>query len=559
MPIYNFGYGNIVSPFNNGVYTQVYVNGMTSTTAMVNGMMYTQNMMMLGQTGSGCGDKPCSQGYSLYFPCLKNVTRGEDVCFEFYVVDNAGRDVVDLRKVDALTLNLTGNFGCPLGTFQYPGDYIKPLQTQEYKTVIDEGFAERETCILNVLSADTELDEIDESNMSGKVGRFFKGDLVRLEAFDTRSYIFVGWVDIDAEPDAECDDFIMSYDRVLSFNIEKDMNITAVYRKRNTYTIYVKDNNSFFTYYNNGEELPLKNRHKVTEGDHIIVRTVPFNCVFSKWNEDGLGVSPHTSVENVVMDIEVFSDITLSIEEMSGAEQVQDSDIDNYDLNMIGFSFYNLITLCGIEQPDEYVEHEVTENELPEGLVYHPEMDGAELFKTFVPDRYENLHYYTDGINGILRFGDSDANGYMEFLNPGIENETVVEIHCTKFDSSDCSVIVTLDGGESQTQEVYDGENILIFRFDNTDFKRMEIATIGEIFPVEKPASCLIDRIVVSDIEIVDKGKAALCLPGSITAKFHRGKIAVTGAVMIGGQTYGLPCTTAGTVNNNPIINTVII
>ena len=211
--------------------TYTYNNGnFSSTTNIVNGISYTQNVMMLNSTGNGCGDNPCPQGYSLYFPCLKNITRGEDACFEFYVVNNAIKDVVDLRDVDALSITLTGNFGCTLGTYTYPSDdnYIRPLQTQNYKSVLDEGFLERKKCNLTVISVNTNLDEISEYNIDGAVGRYFEGDMVSLEAFDTESYIFVGWVDIDSDLDDDCDDYFLSTDRLISFEIHDDKNIAAV-------------------------------------------------------------------------------------------------------------------------------------------------------------------------------------------------------------------------------------------------------------------------------------------------------------------------------------------
>ena len=89
---------------------------------------------------NACSDGPgyCAEGYALYFPCLKDITKGQDVCFDFYVVDFAGKnakdiaaaldpntdtgsgkELADLRDVDALSLNLIGVFNCPYGTYSY--------------------------------------------------------------------------------------------------------------------------------------------------------------------------------------------------------------------------------------------------------------------------------------------------------------------------------------------------------------------------------------------------------------------------------------------------------
>lgn len=554
MPTYTFNNGNFIT---NGTYTQVYGNGnYTSTSTMVNGMMYTQNVTMLNGMGAGCGDKPCSQGYSLYFPCLKNITRGEDVCFEFYVVDNVMKDVVDLRKVESLTLSLTGNFGCSLGTYTYPSDddYIKPLQTQEYKPIIDEGFAEREIYNLTAVSIDGEFDEIDETNMEGEVGKFLEGEDVRLIAYDTHSYIFVGWVDLDSELEDDCDDFYLTTNNVLSFKIFKDMNVAAIYRRREEYTINVDNSNAIFSYYDNGDEKPLNNYFHILEGKRIVVKAIPFNCEFLKWDVEGFGNSEYTNPNYILIDLKVFSDIKLKIE-----GEYDSSDSNYFELNNIGLDFETLAEKQNLDLiEDEENQHHVTEHEISNELIYIEDRDVSELFQEFIPIKYENLYYYGEGQNGVLKFGDSNANGYMQFSNPGIENQTVVEIFCRKIDGEDCSISVTLDDNENQTQELIDGENQLVFMFNNTTFKKMEISTFGEIFPEEKPANCFVDRIVISDIVFIDKGKAALCLPGSITQKFHRGKITVSGAIRIGGQSFGIPCTVAGTVNGNPIINNIL-
>lgn len=569
MPIYNFGNGiNGVYTYNNGIYS--YSNGnLTTNMAVVNGMPYMQNIMMLNGTGSGCGETTCSQGYSLYFPCLKNITRGEDVCFDFYVVDNASKDVVDLRKVDALTITLGGAFGCTLGTYSYPSDdnYIRPLQSQEYKSVMNEGFKERPSRYLTVSIVNTNFDEIDEKGVEGNVGEYFDGEIVELEAFDTDSYIFVGWVDIDAENDVECDDYFYSTERSISFEIHRDMNLAAVFRKRRKFKINVYERNSFFSYFRNGEEKPLHNGHIVEEGKHILVRSLPFNCIFLDWNASDFGDSTHTRTDMIVIEIEVKSDISLKINNMDiqegeniVSENSNDEQVSLFDLNFIGFSFRDIINECGIEPHNDVFEtHQLSENEPNRELVFIKNADISSLFENSKPVDFERLYCYYMGNNCILRFGDKEGNGYVDLPNPGIEEETIVEIYANKYNSMvESSISIELDDNESQIQEIInDGINKLTFSFENTDFQKMRISSFGEIFPEEKPSQCLIDRIDISDLVIIDKGKATLCLPGSITAKFHRGKITATGAIMVSGSTHGLPCAMVGTVNGNPIINVI--
>jgi hypothetical protein len=550
--------------------TYTYNNGnFSSTTNIVNGIAYTQNVMMLNSTSNGCGDSPCPQGYSLYFPCLKNITRGEDACFEFYVVNNAIKDVVDLRDVDALSITLTGNFGCTLGTYTYPSDnnYIRPLQTQDYKSVLDEGFLERKKCNLTVISVNKNLDEISEYNIDGAVGRYFEGDTVSLEAFDTESYIFVGWVDIDSDLDDECDDYFFSTDRSISFEINSDKNLAAVYRNRRTFKITTVETNSFYSYYKDGDELPLHNGHIVKEGEYIIVRSIPVNCIFSNWKEEGIGESWHTNKGNIVMQIEVSSDITLNIDNLNVEEDAifgsdwSGDEIDYFDLNFIGFSFDNLISIYNIKTNKGFIEeHKLTQNVLSEDLVYFDGMNVLDVFISCTPIDYDNISCYGVGDNTMLKIGDKNNNGYIKFSNPGVKDETVVEIYCMKHSECDtCSISVSLDN-ETQIEEVEESDiTRLMFRFDKSDFETITISTIGEIFPEEKSGYCFIDKIVVSDMVVVDKGKAALCLPGSVTKTFHRGKITATGAIMIGGSSYGLPCTSIGTITNNPVINTMIL
>ena len=53
---------------------------------------------------NSCGVNPeCETGYSLYFPCVKSITREISCSDFFYIVDNATKKEVDLREIDDIT------------------------------------------------------------------------------------------------------------------------------------------------------------------------------------------------------------------------------------------------------------------------------------------------------------------------------------------------------------------------------------------------------------------------------------------------------------------------
>ena len=86
--------------------------------------------------GNNCSvNNECESGYSLYFPCIKTITRGENACFDFYIVDNSTKQEVDLREVDDITLNLYGRYNCNFGSYSYP-DNINFLQIEKFSDLI---------------------------------------------------------------------------------------------------------------------------------------------------------------------------------------------------------------------------------------------------------------------------------------------------------------------------------------------------------------------------------------------------------------------------------------
>ena len=108
---------------------------------------------------NSCGvNNECEYGYSLYFPCVKTLTRGENTCFDFYIVDNTTKEEVDLREVDDITLNVSGRYNCNFGSFSYP-ENIKSSQVEKFSQILcDVDFSN----IIN--KVDLYIDIVDENH-----------------------------------------------------------------------------------------------------------------------------------------------------------------------------------------------------------------------------------------------------------------------------------------------------------------------------------------------------------------------------------------------------------
>ena len=108
---------------------------------------------------NSCGvNNECEYGYSLYFTCVKTLTRGENTCFDFYIVDNTTKEEVDLREVDDITLNVSGRYNCNFGSFSYP-ENIKSSQVEKFSQILcDVDFSN----IIN--KVDLYIDIVDENH-----------------------------------------------------------------------------------------------------------------------------------------------------------------------------------------------------------------------------------------------------------------------------------------------------------------------------------------------------------------------------------------------------------
>ena len=275
-----------------------------------------RNVYNIGTNSCSTGPTYCADGYALYFPCLKDVTKGQDVCFDFYVADYAGRneynlaltsdldslpdtgkELADLRDVDAISLNLIGVFNCPYGTYSYP-DNISSLQTEEYPVIYTNDFGSRKLCHLQVIKIDIDGADSDDQYDSQE-GDYYSGTSVTISAYDTPTHIFEGWALFDTDdedcPDSTIYDDIISTENIYTFTIENDINIFAIYRPRKVYTIIVDSDNKTSHFIVNYDDIDNDIHNKkdeifndgfnsvenVLEGYHFTAKCIPNVSVIS--------------------------------------------------------------------------------------------------------------------------------------------------------------------------------------------------------------------------------------------------------------------------------------
>lgn len=495
------------------------------------------NVINLGTTSS-CSNYPqyCQEGYSLYFPCLKDITRGQSVCFEFYVVDNATKDVVDLRDVDALSLDINGLYGCSYGTYSYP-DNISSLQQEEYPVVYENDFGKRHKCNLDLFAVDTESDGSEYLNFKNEV--FYSESTVSISAYDTPTHIFIGWGVFD-ENEEECEeetwnDIIFSTDNEYTFTINKDIRIFALYRPRKSYTLMVSSSNKncmFRTRYNNNG-VYLSNRpdeifndgydhiDNILEGYKLFVECLPSESVlgesddestytykFEKWSD---GYDKRSRLFTIGEDTGYFEDgntIKLSA--------VCSGPVDLYTLDDEDIDYAESFDEEGIHINSVFEENSIAP--------YYGDEYTTDIY---------NASKYFIGTEGHLYLND----GYIELQSMDIEDGVKVNVYA----KGDCELYVSTNGLEtnqiiSQTDEY----KLYEFYFSDCDKNNILIKSVGK---------CLIDKIEICKEKIIDKGKAQLCLNGEETSKIATGPIYVSGAIMVKGNSYGIAQTQIGKVN----------
>ena len=523
-----------------------------------------RNVFNIGTNSCDAGTQYCSDGYALYFPCLKEITKGQDVCFDFYVADYdaknaynlaaadpnstddtlsdlAGKETVDLRDVDAISLNLIGAFNCPYGTFSYP-DYISSLQTEEYPVMYREDFGERKLCHLNVLMVDIEASE-SESYLNTLDSDFYSGTLVEVEANDTPTHIFLGWaiLNMDDEdcPDETWEEYIISKDNIYRFTITDDIILLALYRPRKVYSVISDPTNksSHFIVDYNHIEYHISNRieadfndsfdlkEDVLEGYHMVVKCIPA--------VDVIGSEPDEMFRFVEWKDKNKSRCRLfKIGKDTGA--FEDGDLIKLKVKCEGPVPYEPLQDETIIYLDEFDE---------EGIHINTEFNEVDIY-----DYYGDGVYVLSAEEAYQKFIGETGYLYLHFgtitLNSmGIEDGIKVNIEAKADDY--CELWVTVNDATAKlviSTEEFKLYEVLFRHCNKSDIK---ITAYGD---------CLIDMVEVCKEEIIDRGKARFCLPSEVTENLPSGPLSVNGAIMVDGKTYGLATTSIGTVNKLPKI-----
>ena len=520
-----------------------------------------KNVYNIGTNSCDAGTQYCADGYALYFPCLKDITKGQAACFDFYVADYAGKEaadqakslnpdsgddsgkeLVDLRKVDALSLNLNGQFNCSYGTFSYP-DNIFSLQMEKYPVVYRYDFGERKLCHLNLFMVDIENSDSDAYG-NFQESDFYSGTEVEVAAYDTPTHIFVGWAILTSDdedcPEETWDDYIVGRSNTYKFIITEDITLLALYRPRKRYSI-VSDPTNKFSHFNvdyNHIVYHISNRDEeifdddydvlndALEGYHMVAKCMPSTDVIG----DG-------------------EDMTYEFVEW------KDQDKSRCRLFKIGkdttrFEEGNIIKLKAVcSGPVPYYEQE------DEEIFYIDEFDeeGIHILTEFneisISDFYPDGEHVKSAEEAYQKFIRETGylylhSGRIVLSSEGIEDGIKINIYAKADEFCVLNIIVN---GYTVNQAIATDEfKLYEFYFSKCDKSDIEIIIQGE---------CLIDDIEICKEEIIDKGKAEFCLDAEDTAKLPSGPLSVDGAIMVEGQAYGLAPVNIGQVNRLPQIS----
>lgn len=479
--------------------------------------------------------KYCQEGYALYFPCLKDITRGQDVCFDFYIADTNTKDVVDLRDVDSISLDLNGLYGCSYGTFSYP-DNIFSLQMEKYPVIYTNDFGKRFKCHLDIIAIDIEDDNSD-MYLNFKESTFYSGTDVQISAYDTPTHIFMGWALMDDDEtcdDETWDDYIFSKENKYSFNIKRNYTIFALYRPRKKYTVMVSPDNEnclfkltykHIDYYLSNKPNEIYNDSydhiDILEGYKIVAEVIPskselgvgdnnrYMYKFNNWSDNN---EDRIRLFNTGIDTNYFennNEIKLSAK-CTGP-------VDVYELDGTPIEYVDKFD-------DEGIHIDTIFSENAEYVYYGDE---------YVHDGYNVMLKYI-GKEGFLEFND----GFLELSSMDIEDGIKVDIYARSDEK--CELYVSVNGLE--TSQIINQEDFKIYEFLFSKCNKQNIT-------IKSSGKCLIDKIEICKENIIDKGKARLCLSSDETLKLATGPLSVSGAIMVKGKTYGLADTQIGTVN----------
>lgn len=552
----NIGGYNTSYTYNNGNYT--------SQINVINGVAYQKNILSIG---NGCGgDNECNDGYSLYFPCTKNITRGQNICFDFFIGDNAEQDEIDMRDVEALTLELSGIYGCTYDTYVYPDDIVS-LQTESFRKILFEEFSDEFTKTYRVVLSyfDETYDTNIKPNVVGEVGEFYNGDHVMLIADDTPTHIFVGWgKDIETRYDDECNeytvyDLIVSPDKKYEFDIYEDVELYAIYRKRKKYEIKMNINNrgSYFKVITNNNDSLVdsiisdrdRNFIEILEGYEFIATCIPNSSSENiEIDDNDSDVSNDSFYYNFLYwdDNNVDNIYAMKQSRVLVADDknpfLKGSDILLYAHCEKGSNDLNYINYVGdISEHNNFGYNEPTNHILFQGFEYKNFSNDDLIVESVGASRA-----YVSG-NGYLLVQD----GYIKTNNIDLEDGVKIELHVlpmgeckVTFELGDETYTFTYNGDSDSDSEFDDGVIEAFFRHCN--YSQIIIRVEGII---------LIDMLNIYEEIIENKGLARLCLTPEDTLKMYTGTLYASGAITVGGNIYGIHQTIMGNINNlKPII-----
>ena len=464
----------------------------------------------------------CESGYSLYFPCVGTLTRGENACFDFYIVDNTTKKEVDLREVDDITLNMYGRYNCSFGSFSYP-ENIKSLQVEKFSELV---YGVDFSDIINHVKL--YIDVVDENHqliesylfdenlildiaIEGVVGYFLNGSntdgTLNLTGYDTKSYMFLGW-NID-ESDSECDleniyDFLIK-SRKLLYNVSDDLVIRAVYQKRREYTIQMDEDNynsSFIVEYM-GEKIAIRENETVAvlEGHDVKVSCIPNDVkpyIFVKWDDGHENPYRVLNISGDDMIVPLKAYCTLK----NGDYEQYDDNIDASALN----NFKNI----------------------------YPEIKDSIFIDSYYIDNIYINNCEVDVLNDIP-YVKIVEGGYIQIININKRGNFKLSINSM---GGDCRLFI--DNNEVPSSVVESNE--FIFEFG------------GGILTLTGKNSCIFELKINKEV-IYERGKCMFCLTSEDTLKLHPGDLTVDGGVIVNGNPYGIsPVKFARVTDITPLI-----
>ena len=462
-------------------------------------------MYFFGNNTSCSINNECESGYSLYFPCVGTLTRGENACFDFYIVDNANKEEIDLREVDDITLNVSGRYNCNFGSFSYP-ENIKSLQVEKFSQfVYDIHFTDiinEVKLYIDIVDENHKLIEsylFDENlildiNIEGAIGYFLnnsdKHSVLNLTGNDTYSYMFLGW-SID-EDDEGCDlenkyDYLIK-DKNLVYNIGEDCTIRAIYQKRREYTIQMAEENydsSFVIDYMGNQTTIRENSITVLEGHDVKISCIPNDVKpykFVKWDDGYTNPYRIFNIGGDKMNISLKAHCSLQNNNVEYVDDIDASVLNNFNT----------------------IYPEIIDNIFVDSFY----IDNIYIYNCEI-DVLDNVPYIKIIDGGYIQVHNINVDGNLKLTLDGF--------------GGDCNLFI--DNYEVSSSVVE--KNVFIFTFE------------GGIMTLTGDNSCIFGLNIYKEV-IYDKGKCMLCFNSEDTLKFHPGDLTVEGGVIINGNPYGI-------------------